>query len=222
MKKIICLLIILLLSLSSCDHFGGMVSSSLPFDSCEDLAEFVSKYNSKRDDFTFTFVLFDFPESSGIETYLYKAWTTRDFKRNLFTGENIYEEFYDKTHGKTFLFDMIFYMDEASANDSIIERAYQIHCRYMTPYYNFYQSDEMRIELISSNTSAHSEDMSSWTLETHSYTRYYRYKYIYKLYVNDVETVTITVSAENEPSAEKLEEICQLLLDNIVIINAEE
>ena len=220
MKKLICCMLIFLL-FTSCDHFGGTVSSSLSFDSCEDFAEFVSKYNSKRDDFTFTFVLFDFPESSGIETYLYKAWTTRDFKRNLFTGENIYDEFYDKTHGKAFSCDMIFYMDEASANGSVIARAYQIRCRYMTPNYNFYQSDEMRIELISSNTSAHSEDISSWTRETHSYTRYYSYEYIYKLYVNDVETVTVTVSAENEPSAEKLEEICQLLLESIVVINAD-
>ncbi len=221
MKKIICILMLVLL-LTSCGPFGGTVSSSLPFDSCEDFAEFVSKYNSKRDDFTFTFVLFDFPESSGIETYLYKAWTTQDFRRNLFTGENIYDEFYDKTHGKAFSFDMIFYMDEASANGSIIERAYQIQCRYMTPNYNFYQSDEMRIELISSNTSAHSEDISSFSIDTLSYARYYGYEYIYKLYVNDVETVTVTVCSEIEPSAEKLEEICQMLLDNIVIINVEE
>ncbi len=220
MKKIICLLIIIL-ALASCDHFGGTVSTSGVYASYESFLEFVSKYNSKRDDFAFTFVLFDFPESSGIETYVYQVWTQRDYNVNWFTGEKIYEEFYDRTHDKPFTYNMIYYMDEVSADGSVAERTYQIKCRYTTPNYNFYQSDEMRIELISSNTSAHSEDISSWTRETGSYTSYYGYEYIYKLYVNDVETVTVTVCAENEPYVEKLEEICQMLLESIVVINAD-
>ena len=221
MKRIICLLMLVLLLTSCGPFFGGTVSTSGVYASYESFLDFVSKYNSKRDDFAFTFVLFDFPESSGIETYVYQVWTQQDYNVNWFTGEKIYEEFYDRTHDKPFTYNMIFYMDESSADGSVVERAYQVDCRYSTPQYNFYQSDEMKMEFISSNTSAHSEDISSWTRETGSYTRYYGYEYIYKLYVNDVETVTITVSAENEPSAEKLEEICQLLLDNIVIINAE-
>lgn len=215
MKKLIYLLLVIFI-LTSC---GGQKDVHLSFKSHEDFLEFIEEYNSKRDDFTYTFVSFDFPDSLNIEVYEYDVWTTQKYIRYPFTNKIVTEELTDKT-GSHFLYNMIFYASDVSEGGDIIEHAYQINCEYNTKNYNFYQADEMRIENVSGYISGVSLiDLSSWDKSTHSYTRNYNYAYSYQLYVNDVEEVKITICTQKEASQEKLSEICQMLIDNIIIVN---
>ena len=44
---------------------------------------------------------------------------------------------------------------------------------------------------------------------------------MYQIQINGNDEVRVDITSENELTKEKLDEICQLLMDNMVIINTE-
>ena len=230
------LLVLLLastLTLTACPGWNGEVNRTITFNSHDELLQFVEKYNSKNDGFVYTFVSFDFSEDSGLEVYEYSFDTIWEIKRSLITDEISYAEMYDKDHNKGFGCEFIFHIDEIST---------QIKCLYgVNDDYNFYQYDEMSIEFIdsyqvndkwdyeihnkyfssSNNIRDEFADLRTFDTNTMSHSRYYDYMYMYQIKIGGKDEIRVQITSKGELEQEKLDEICQLLLDNIVIINTE-
>ena len=188
------------LTLSSCLSIGGESNCCLKFYSHAEFTEFVEKYTSnKQDRFMFTFVSFDLDDMEQIHVELYSVNTTKEHRRSLITKEEKVESVFDASHDHGFHSTMTFLMDEYLENGEKIENAYKITCVYSTSSeYNFYQGDQMHIEHISSNS-----------------LNYYKGY----LCINNVREVEISIECEVATEQEKIDEIYQLFVDNIVIIN---
>ena len=236
--KLIALLLLLCtvtLMFSSCLWTGGKVHRTIVFYTHDELVEFVEKYNSKNDGSVYTFVSFDFDDNSEIDVFEYQFHTIWTLKRSIITNEEKYADMYDKDHSKGFDFgcEFILYMVDNSA---------QIICKYGTTEEKFYQHDDINIEFIekcsfdelANNKEKMHEKYSNYdelledfaekrTLDKNifEYGNYYAYKYVYQININNIPRVTVNIFTESELNQEKLDEICQLLMDNIVIINTE-
>ena len=199
-----------ILVITSCN--SGLVNRKISFDTNEDFVKFIDNYNSKNDGTIYTFIAFDFANYEKVKLYEYELNTVWKSGYNL-------NKMYDKNHSKGFGCNVIFHIDEINA---------QIQFKYSTKNYNFYQNDTMSFEFIESYKAFAPDgvreeyaDLRTFNFETLDYDNYYEYMYVYKLSINQKEEVTIKITSENEILREKLNEICKLLMDNIVIINTE-
>lgn len=223
------------ISLSGC--VGGMRNRIITFNSNAELLDFVEEYNSKNDGFVYTFISFDFDNHEDVNIYEYTFRGVWSVVYNPFNKrDDNYRKIYDKDRSNGLPFDCkyVFYMDDICA---------QVICEYETPKdYNFYQSDIELIELVEAysfneldndnkkrfDIYGHYEnfledfaDVRSRIPETSEYENYYSYMYIYRISINGTDEISIKLCTENKLNQEKLDEICQLLLDNLVIINTE-
>ena len=240
------LVVILLASainLSSCVS-SGKVCRNICFNSHSELLAFVEEYNSKNDGFVYTFVSFDFDNHDTVHTDEYCFATVWDLVSPLSFSESKYRKMYDKDHSKGFGFDceMIFYMDDFLDGEKT-ERAYKIYCVFETKKdYNFYQYDQIEMKYIdcydiddyndkfdeigcyysdADEYELRFIDQNSYNLDNSCYDRYYSYLYMYQIQINGNDEVRVDITSENELTKEKIDEICQLLMDNMVIINTE-
>ena len=199
------MLVILLLTsttiLSSCFSIGGETSCVFTFYSHEEFAEFIEEYvSNKQDRFVPTFVSFDLDDIDYIKVDKYSVGTSQKRSKNILTGEVELESVYDATHNDGFGYTMTFFMDDYLENGEKVENAYKITCTFLTKAeYNFYQNDTMRIEYLKLN------DL----------------KYKGWFCVNDIREIEFSIDCARETSQERIDEITQLLMDNIVIINTE-
>ena len=226
------LLVTSALTLTACPGWNGPVQRTLTFKSHNELLQFVEKYNSKNDGFVYTFVSFDLDDNDRIEVFEYNFKTMVKLKRSLFTQNITVVELYDKTHSRGIGCELIFYIEDIDA---------QIRCSYSTrSNYNFYQNNEMDVSFVdfyyiddtwdseigkkyssSSNYKEEFGDLRTFDYDILEYQMYYDYIYLYQIYINGIDEIKVKINSQNELSQEQLDEICQLLLDNIVIINTE-
>lgn len=230
------------LNLTACQWKDGkdttikyQTNAYISFRSHEELMDFVEKYNSQNDGTLFTFVSFDFDEKLQIEEYIRQFSTIAYFERNEETGDTKRMDLYDKGHSQAFGFGcrFVFYINEFDV---------QITCGYGTSDdHNFYQEDEMLINFVGDY---YLDDLFSYfkevgylycgnpegcrydfgelrsvDRETLDLENYYNNMYVYKININGIDEITVKINSEGELSQETLDEICQLLMDNIVIIN---
>ena len=188
--------------LSSCFSIGGETSCVFMFYSHNEFAEFINKYMSnKQDRFVPTFVSFDFDDIDYIKVDKYSVGTSQNRSKNILTGQVELESVYDATHNNGFGCTMTFFMDDYLENGERVENAYKITCTFLTKAeYNFYQNDPIHMEFSSTN-------------DTKSYKGYFC--------INDIREVEFLIDCEYETPQERIDEITQLLMDNIVIINTE-
>ena len=214
---IVILLLTSVLSLSGCRKLFGNYRAEKGnlYKSHAELVEFIEKYNSKNDGFVSTFISFDF-DSNEIVSDRYYEWGTN----------GIFNDYYDKVYDKYqdyLTLRMTLYVNEVDENGNIIKDAYQIYCSYNTKNTNcnFAANDNLSLNLFDASTTT--------PIYLGELFRVYNpndneYNYItsYCLCVNDVEVMQISIaSLEKALPQEKIDELCQLLLDNIVIINTE-
>lgn len=226
--------------LASAINFSGCttkstVNRSLHYKSHANLIKFIEKYNSKNDGFVNTFISFDFDNNDDVVPYCYYLNTLGTIKRSRITRESEYAELYDADHHYGFWGEYCFHMEDPTV---------QIQCTWYMKDYNFYQDDEISVEFID-NFSIYDEDktielMMDYGYENfdsfredmgdrrtllisqeHRYEKQYSYVYFYQIKVNGEDMVFVKIYTETEFENEKLDEICQLLLDNMVIINTE-
>lgn len=214
------MLVILLISgvlpLGSCNGgWGSTVDKTVSFASNDEFIDFIERYNSKNDGFVYTFIDFNFSDSSQIKMYRYDLHTAWKSGYGL---DKMYDDDHSQDNG--FSCEMIFHMNEFNA---------QIQCKYSTKNYNFYQNDNISLEFVDSYKAyapdgVHKEwaDLRTFNFETLDYDEYYDYMYVYQISINEKEEVTVKITSENEILREKLDEIVQFFIDNIVIINTEE
>lgn len=246
---VISLIIIVSISFSSCIYTRGSVNRTIRFKSHEDLVKFVDEYNSQNDGFVYTFVSFDFDNHENVHIYEYRLNTIWNFKRSKFNNNNIeFVKMYDKDHSKGFGFgcEMILHIDDITNEGDVINGAYQINCSFGTRVdYNFYQEDNMSVNYeacyyLSNANNVFSEsieirsrysniekfiqefaDVRTFNSEKSSCEEYYDYMYVYHIQINDKEEIRVQINSHNILTEEKQNELCQLLLNNIEIINTE-
>ena len=63
--------------------------------------------------------------------------------------------------------------------------------------------------------------ISTYDVKEGFYGRYYSYMYMFEVQINGKTEMRFKLTSENEMNQEKLDEICALLIENIVIINTE-
>jgi hypothetical protein len=220
MKKIkqilakVMLVVVLLtsvLSLSGCRKLFGKYRAheEYLYKSHAEFVEFIEKYNSKNDGFVSTFISFDFDSNETVSDRYYFRYMVAELN-------DYYDKVYDKYQNEMGI-NMFFYVDDI-----------QIECFYgIRDNYNFYQDSEILMQFVESihidDTASYKidfRDIRSFDLESNKYMRYYEYTNIYQVNINGKKELTVRI-AYNEINQEKLDEICKLLMDNIVIINTE-
>ena len=230
-------------SMSSC-LVKGKVNRSFFFNSHGEFLEFVEKYNSKNDGDVFTFVSLDFDDSDIVNLYSCKLGTTGEVIHSYVTEYRKFVELYDKNHSENngFAFKATFYLSDPSLSRNLSNNEYQIKFYYCIKDYNFYQNDEIVMDLVGcyhiDDCTYGFDGLDSYygiryydrdcfaderTFQDHGayYETYYDLIYMYDINVNGENIARVEIASQTAISAEKLGEICQLLLDNLVIINTE-
>ena len=230
---------------------GGLVNRTIQFRSYGELLEYLERYNSQNDGFVNTYISFDFDNNERVQIYEYSLKTVWKLQPSFKNGviDTEYADHYDKDRpNDSFGCDMIFYIDDVASSGEKIERAYQIYCFYTSPKdYNFYQGDDVAIKCVdtyyigddSDNNiktdfhklyavyynweSFHEQfgDISTYDVKEDCYRRYYTYMYLFEVQINGKTEMRFKLTSDNEMNQEKLNEICTLLKDNLVIINTE-
>ncbi len=209
------------LSLSSCggpNIFGyyNNQSCSEEYYSHKEFQNFIEKYNSKNDGFVATFISFDFDSNENITNKCYR-WG-KQLKLNKY-----FDVMFDKYQDYIGI-GMYFYMNGFDEKGDLVDNKYQIFCVYSYGKinFNFDKNDEIVLMKFDENSTPiyFNELKSMYFYNPTSLT--YNYAQSYCLNVNGIKIMEISIASLDETiSQEKLDEICQLLMDNIVIINTE-
>lgn len=109
----------------------------------------------------------------------------------------------------------------------------QIVCEYITSKTeNFYQNDETSISFEKNylENSALNDgkilyddfyEIRTVDIENAKYENRYNYLYLYQIKINGEDKISVKIASKIELPKEKLGELCEILLDSIVIINTE-
>ena len=215
---LVVVLVVSTLTLFSCggpNIFGYYrAERNCEYSSHQEFKSFVEKYNSKNDGTVSTFVSFDFDSIDIVSDRSYYWGIVANL--NEYVDDTIFDKYQDYLSIR-----MKFYVDELKENGELMKKAYQIFCLYSTKTldYIFDKNDNITLNLI--------DDLGGASLpgiydKYNPYDENYNYIDTYVLNVNGTEFMKIYISAlDTNISREKLNEICQLLMDNIVIINTE-
>ena len=178
----------------------------------EEFNGFIEKYNSKNDGAVSTFISFDFMIDDAIS---YKSYHCA----NVLKFNKYFDKVYDK-YQNGFGVRITLYLDDV---DEGVSDAYQIYCSYSINKSDFYfnENNELTLSLFDD-----SEKKSRYIIEKDKIyvpdSCTYNYICTYNLTVDGVAFMQISIaSLYEELEQENLDEICKLLMDNIVIINTE-
>ena len=200
-------IVVLLLStivLNSCVYIG--ISES-ELNSHKEFLEFVQSFNSINDKNIASFISFDFDNNDKVQNKVYEYHL--EIRRYPFIETGNYDKYSDLA-----IVQMYFYLYYEKEN--IRENEYQIMCSYSTKEFNFYQNSNLQLVLAEG-------DPRDTTYKQHNRDNfnYYVHTQKYQLLADGKNVMNIYVSSTLQPTQEQLDEICQLLMDNIVIINTE-
>lgn len=205
--SLLALVAVLSLVLVACEFpDGDLVYKEKVMSSNNEFEHFISEYNSKNDGFTSSFISFDFDENKIFTDKTYVVGVIKKYKSDI----------YDKTTYGTSV-TMYFYFIED-------DYEYKIKCSYHKENIKFYIDDRFEIEKITSDEKDYDSyyfvDKNDYLkgFESNEQISKYNYAYPYALTVNGDTKMSIKISTETEVDNDKLNEICQLLLDNIVIL----
>ena len=186
----------------------------------EEFQNFIEKYNSRNDGFVGSFISFDF-DSSDIVEYKCYEWSMVA-RLNKYMDDMLFDKYQEDKLGLSF----ILYVNDMEESGVSIKNAYQIVCVGITGHQRYIINSKDAITL----TRVEGDDAIDIQKYYNSYkSTFYNpfalnYNYIteYSLCVNGNYYMEIVIAGlEDNVSQEQLDEICQLLMDNIVIINTE-
>ena len=197
---VVVLLAVSVLTLSSCSYVrfsGGTFTSHKEFE------QFLIHFNSVNDGEVSTFISFDFDKNNQIQNKQY------EYHIEVLDRPLIKEDINDK-FAKQVLVKMFFYLNDNETCE------YQIMCVYSAKGLNFYQDDDYKLIPAEDGKEDIVYKQNSGDLTD---------KYIsvqkYVLCIDHSELMEIYISSTAEFTQEKLDQICEILMDNIVIINTE-
>ena len=213
--------VLTLVSCGNSDLFGNYhLERNDKYNSHEEFLKFVEKYNSKNDGEVYSFISFDFDTSDAVQYKCYRWFMLA--KLNKYIDDMIF----DKYQGDSLGLEFVFGVNDSKVGAGAEQNAYQIVCCGILGHQRIKISsdDVLSFENPSETDSAHDRKYYN----SYSYNFYnpdklsYNYVASYDLCVNGEYYMSVIIAALREDvSAEKQNELCQLLLDNIVIINTE-
>ena len=220
MKNIKLVAKILLLVLLLTTTFNFVACSMIVHDwevySHDEFVKKIEEFNRINDGSVDTFISFDFDSNEDITKKMYAMQAVANsFKTRIIGLVDILDPSYT-------IYQVFYLKQEDNSN----EYAYKIkiNCDSSDTYdYNFTEDDKIEIVKLDNHPCGYDHNNKEYeeSLIIGAPILMYNYCYEYGLYVNDVEIGCIHISSIDETSEEKLDGICQLLLDNIVIINTE-
>ena len=183
----------------------------------KDFHKFIEKYNSQNDGFVGTYISFDFDNSSIVEEKCYSMFMLA--KLNKYKGDMIF----DKYQGDNLGLKFVLYINDIDDNGTTIKNAYQIICTGIVGYdkYKFNSKDALSITNVEEDENSKKNYYRSYKFSFYNPLELdYKYISTYDFCANDNHYMYIIVAAlKDTVPQEKLDEILQLLMDNIVIIN---
>ena len=219
------LLIANMLSLTSC---GGLVNYSWETNSHKDFADYINKYNSLHDLYLETNISFDLDNNEKVTKSIYYVSALLPVSRKGYCIKNGHT---CDLHVDRLSRILVYYLkgDGENANGN----EYKIKCSFSKVPFNFTNEDKFEIirdysceyysSLCKLSNDLVYENSIKKRVKSNEINKYsiYHNVYNYTLYVNGVMACCIHISSVEEANEEKLEEIRQMLLDNMVVINGE-
>ena len=223
--KIIARVMLVVILLASATNLCACMVIPIDWEvySHEEFVRKIEKYNSINNGSIDTFISIDFDSNNDVSEKAYCFASTTSNKS--FVLKHGYYDIFDKYYSVS----QMFYLISKTENNSFDKYAYKIKYKYNRNHTqnNFMQGDRIEIEFAEhtgscySSKDLHYQESLELGSNTEDENMIYNYCYHFDVYINDVEFGYIHISSIDEPSIEKLDEICQLLLDNLVIINPE-
>ena len=198
-------------------YFGSEVDYGWHVETNEEFVQEIEEFNSVNDGAVNTFISFDLDSNEVVSDAFYELSTRAN---NAIIGEF---GLHDKVCNLSIT--IIYYLKSEIENDEHNEHAYKINIHY-GGYHKFSKRDKIEIR---HNTATNCKGIieDAWYMEQGyldtSKGEYMMYQnaYHYNIFVNDTQIACIHISSIEEASEEKLNEIIQMLLENMVIINTE-
>ena len=213
-----------MLSLTSC---GGLVNYSWETNSHKDFADYINKYNSLHDLYLETNISFDLDNNEKVTKSIYYIFAMLPVSRKGYCIKNGHT---CDLHVDGLSRILVYYLkgDGENANGN----EYKIKCSFSKVPFNFTNEDEFEIRESSCEYYSSLRNLSNDLVYENSIQKrvsseeiknnsIYNNVYHYTLYVNGVRSCCIHISSVEKASEEKLAEIHQMLLDNMVVINGE-
>ena len=201
------LVIILIVSVNMLNACNYVRLEDISLTSHKEFVEFVEKFNSKTDKDISSFISFDLDKNNNITNKSYSIHL------ELISPNYIKDDIFDK-YTELAIVKMFFYFNDTQSG--VIKNEYEVICVYCANDLNLRQNDSYKL------MRSGGEQRDSLYIQLHSDNLdHYLYTYKYAVSTGGEEVMNIYISSILESTQEKLDEICQLLLDNIVIINTE-
>ena len=217
------MLIILLtasaVSLASC----GKIPYDWEVETHKDFEKQIETYFSTHDLHVDTFISFDLDNHENITKSIYFTGSMVTARAMRFMEKHEYTcDLYSDGLAQI----LVFYLKSDGENTN--DYAYKIKCSFTRVDFNYTKED--KIEIIDSECTYYSlkstlrnDFFYEETLEgDDANVETYNHVYHYALCINDVEACCVHISSIEEASDEKLKEIHQMLLDSLVVMNAQD
>ena len=202
-------------------YFGATIVYNWEVNMHDEFVAEIEKYNSVNDGFINTFISFDLDKNEDVSKRIYQFYTiTNNGGVNKFGLCDKICSFWN--------IGLMFYLKSNIENSDHNEHAYKIICSYDNVEYTFSEYDKIEIKQNNTDKCGCKRELDMYYHEHLGYSSFeiedkiYTNAYYFEMLVNDVKFACIHISSIEEASEEKLNEIIQMLLDNMVIINTEE
>ena len=201
-------------------YFGPTIGYQWEVDTHKEFMDEIKEYNSTHDNFINTFISFDLDKNENISKRIYHFSTVANRAKVDKFG------LCDKICS-TWNVHFAFYLKSNIENNEHNEYAYKIGCYYRDVQYNFLKQDEIQIRQGKTRNCGDEGRDFYYQVTLNGYSgepenRIYQNAYHYEIFVNNTRFGCIHISSIDEASEEKLDEIIQMLLDSLVVINAED
>ena len=217
---VVFLLTSVLAIVSSCALFIGDVDGvthTKSFNNHLEFSDFIQEYNSQSRYDISSFISFDFDNNELIDKY-YEFRTRAPYK-----ADHLYNDNTTNTNVELF-----FYFDDQTSNNEGNEIEYKIKCNYAKFEKTFFYTDNFEIKILDKD-----EMFGQYLINDRDYQderltidnrekKKYDYVYSLALLINDEREASIKISSTQQFSEQQINAIIQMLLDSLVVINAED
>ena len=188
-------------------YFGPILDYNWGVNTHDEFLEEIERFNSVNDGAVNTFISFDLEDYEDV-SYTYYSLSTKA-NDSLVHKKGLCDEVCVLGVG------IYICLKSDIENNEHSDHAYRVKFDY-GGYHNFSQDDIIEIRY-NKNPNCEGIWEDAWYHDSIIYHNFY----YYAMFVNNIQIACIHISSIEEASEEKLNEIIQMLLENMVIINTE-
>ena len=221
-KLIARLMLVILLLTSLLNLTGCMFRPTMVYDeeyySHEEFVKMIEHYNSINNGSVDKFISFNLDSNDNVSKGIYRFSVITNNKSLIkkYGFLDIYDEYYDvdqicyinnREYKIGYHYDRTQMRQDFSRNDNMeIKVNDKKNCPYSSHDFDYYESFKTI------------DETTGTVVREELYERMYNYTYHYEFYIKDMKCGCIHISSIDEASEENLNEICRLLIDNIIIV----